>query len=183
MFNHELFSLWYHAFKRMYTHGFFVIHSTRDSSRFRLERKCTILPCICTRTTQKRKQSTLYMSLRAFHLGQIISITLGDVDHEGKHGTTWTPIRGETSETDHTQNCRSRYGNIYQIQNVMCYSQWGRTLRRMSIGKWKMPRIYISSQENDHATNVNFFGKKSDKQQWSYITFSAKYFRQKYNLY
>ena len=44
------------------------------------------------------------MSLYAFNLGQIISIVLGQVDHDGQHGNTArTPIRGETSETDHTQ--------------------------------------------------------------------------------
>jgi hypothetical protein len=45
------------------------------------------------------------MSLYAFHLGQIISTVLGQVDHDGQHGNAArTPIRGETSETDHTQN-------------------------------------------------------------------------------
>jgi hypothetical protein len=44
------------------------------------------------------------MSLYAFHLGQIIATVLGQVDHDGQHGNTArTPIRGETSETDHTQ--------------------------------------------------------------------------------
>jgi hypothetical protein len=37
------------------------------------------------------------MSLYAFHLGQIISTVLGQVDHDGQHGNR-TPIRGETSE-------------------------------------------------------------------------------------
>jgi hypothetical protein len=42
------------------------------------------------------------MSLYAFHLGQIISTVLGQVDHGGQHGNAArTPIRGETSETDH----------------------------------------------------------------------------------
>jgi hypothetical protein len=40
------------------------------------------------------------MSLYAFHLGQIISTVLGQVDHDGQHGNAArTPIRGETSET------------------------------------------------------------------------------------
>ena len=44
------------------------------------------------------------MSLYAFHLGQIISTVLGQVDHDGQHGNAArTPIRGETSQTDHTQ--------------------------------------------------------------------------------
>jgi hypothetical protein len=47
------------------------------------------------------------MSLYAFHLGQIISNVLGQVDHDGQHGNAArTPIRGETSETDHTQKRR-----------------------------------------------------------------------------
>ena len=56
------------------------------------------------------------MSLYAFHLGQIISTVLGQVDHDGQHGNAArTPIRGETSETDHTQKRRFRnYTAIYQ---------------------------------------------------------------------
>jgi hypothetical protein len=45
------------------------------------------------------------MSLYAFHLEQIISTVLGQVDHDGQHGNAArTPIRGEMSETDHTKN-------------------------------------------------------------------------------
>ena len=56
-----------------------------------------------------------YMSLYAFHLGQIISTVLGQVDHDGRHGNAArTPIRGETSETDHTQKRRFRHTAIYQ---------------------------------------------------------------------
>jgi hypothetical protein len=34
----------------------------------------------------------------------LISTVLGQVDHDGQHGNAArTPIRGETSETDHTQ--------------------------------------------------------------------------------
>ena len=44
------------------------------------------------------------MSLYAIHLGQIISTVLGQIDHDGQHGNAArAPIRGETSETDHTQ--------------------------------------------------------------------------------
>ena len=44
------------------------------------------------------------MSLYAFHLGQIISTVLGQVGHDGQHrNAAPTTIRGETSETDHTQ--------------------------------------------------------------------------------
>ena len=46
----------------------------------------------------------LYMSLHAFHLGQIISTVLGQVDHGGQDGNAArTRIRDETPETDHTQ--------------------------------------------------------------------------------
>ena len=53
------------------------------------------------------------MSLYAFHLGQIISTVLGQVDHDGQHGNAArTPIRGEMSETDHTQKRRFRHTAI-----------------------------------------------------------------------
>ena len=55
------------------------------------------------------------MSLYAFHLGQIISTVLRQVDHDGQHGNAArTPIRDETSKTDHTQKRRSRHSAIYQ---------------------------------------------------------------------
>jgi hypothetical protein len=55
------------------------------------------------------------MSLYAFHLGQIISTVLGQVDYDGRHGNAArTPIRGEASETDHTKKRRSRHSAIYQ---------------------------------------------------------------------
>jgi hypothetical protein len=55
------------------------------------------------------------MSLYTFHLGQIISIVLGQVDHDGQHGNAArTPIRDETSKTDHTQKRRFRHSAIYQ---------------------------------------------------------------------
>ena len=44
------------------------------------------------------------MSLYAFHLRQIISTVLGQVDHSGQHdNAARTRIRDKTSETDHTQ--------------------------------------------------------------------------------
>jgi hypothetical protein len=55
------------------------------------------------------------MSLYAFHLGQIISTVLAQVDHDGRHDNAdRTPIRGETSETDHTQKRCFRRTAIYQ---------------------------------------------------------------------
>ena len=51
------------------------------------------------------------MSLYAFHLGQIISTVLGQVDNGGQDGNAArTRIRDKTSETDHTQKQRFCYG-------------------------------------------------------------------------
>ena len=56
------------------------------------------------------------MSLYAFHLGQIISTVLGQVDHGGQDGNAArTRIRDETSETDHTQKRRFCHGAICRI--------------------------------------------------------------------
>ena len=53
------------------------------------------------------------MSLYAFHLRQIISTVLGQVDHGGQDGNAArTRIRDEMSETDHTQKRRFHYGVI-----------------------------------------------------------------------
>jgi hypothetical protein len=65
------------------------------------------------------------MSLYAFHLGQIISTVLGQVDHGGQHSNAArTPIRDEMSETDHTQKRRFRHSAIYQtikaLANLRC---------------------------------------------------------------
>ena len=65
------------------------------------------------------------MSLYAFHLGQIISTVLGQVDRGGQDGNAArTRIRDKTSETDHTQKrcfcddaiCRTIIGLANQIQ-------------------------------------------------------------------
>ena len=56
------------------------------------------------------------MSLYAFHLGQIISTVLGQVDHGGHDGNAArTRIRDGTSKTDHTQKPRFRHGDICRI--------------------------------------------------------------------
>ena len=53
------------------------------------------------------------MSLCAFHLGQIVSTVLGQVDHGGQDGNAARArIRDETSETGHTQKRRFRHGAI-----------------------------------------------------------------------
>ena len=50
------------------------------------------------------------MSLNAFHLGQIISTVLGQVDNDGQYGiAARTPIWDETSETDNTKKRRFRH--------------------------------------------------------------------------
>jgi hypothetical protein len=55
------------------------------------------------------------MSLYAFNLGQIISTVLGQVNHGDQHGSAArTPIRDESSETDHTPKRRFRHSAIYQ---------------------------------------------------------------------
>ena len=53
------------------------------------------------------------MSLYAFHIGQIISTVLGQVDHGGQDSNAArTRIRDEKSETDHTQKRRLRHNAI-----------------------------------------------------------------------
>ena len=55
------------------------------------------------------------MSLNAFHLGQIISTILGQVDHGGQDGNAARiRIRDEMSETNHTQKRRFRNSAICQ---------------------------------------------------------------------
>ena len=97
------------------------------------------------------------MSLYAFHLGQIISTVLGQVDHDGQHGNAArTPIRGETSETDHTQKRRFHHTAIYQTIKAMatmairCLYGSEMVLLGVVIGKCEMPSTNISP-ENDHA--------------------------------
>ena len=90
------------------------------------------------------------MSLYAFHLGQIISTILGQVDHDGRHGNAaGTPIRVETSETDHTQKQRSLHSGIYQTIKALAILRclYG---SEMVLGKCEMSSTDIS-QENDHA--------------------------------
>jgi hypothetical protein len=94
------------------------------------------------------------MSLYAFHLGQIISTVLGQVDHDGRHGNAArTPIWGETSENDHTQKRRSRHSTIYQTIKALAILRclYGSEMEFLGvvIGKCEMPSTDIS-QENDH---------------------------------
>ncbi len=94
------------------------------------------------------------MSLYAFHLGQIISIVLGQVDHDGQHGNAArTPIWDETSKTDHTQKRHLRHSAIYQTIKVLailrCLYGSETMVLGVVIGKCRMPSTDIS-QENDH---------------------------------
>ena len=90
----------------------------------------------------------------AFHLEQIISTVLGQVDHGGQDGNAaQTRIRDETSETDHTQKRRFCHGAICRtiiglaILRCLCGSEI--VLLGVAIGKCETPTIDIS-QDNDH---------------------------------
>ena len=64
------------------------------------------------------------MSLYAFHLGQIISTILGQVDHGGQDGNAArTRIRDKTSETNHTQKRRFRNGGYLPNHKSFGYSE------------------------------------------------------------
>ena len=91
------------------------------------------------------------MSLYAFHLGQIISTVLGQVDHDGQHGNAArTPIRGETSETDHTQKRRFRHTAIYQTIKALAilrclYRVYQKKLNRFEIALSFGKQLLVSS--------------------------------------
>jgi hypothetical protein len=94
------------------------------------------------------------MSLYAFHLGQITSTVLGQVDHDGQHGNAArTPIRGETSETDHTQKRRFLHTAIYQTIKALaiprCLYGSEMVLLRVVIGKCELPSTNISQEKNN----------------------------------
>ena len=100
------------------------------------------------------------MSLYVFHVGQIISTVLKQVDHDGQHGNAArTPIRDERSETDHTQKRCFRHTAIYQTIKALAILRClygsevvllGVVLLGVVIGKCKMPSTGIL-QQNDHA--------------------------------
>ncbi len=123
------------------------------------------------------------MSLYAFHLGQIISTVLGQVDHDGQHGNAArTPIQGETTETDHAQKRQFLHSAIYQTIKALpilrCLYGSETVVLGVVIGKCQLPSTDIS-QENDHAilmVNINLWLITSNKQQWTYITFFPKSF-------
>jgi hypothetical protein len=88
------------------------------------------------------------MSLYAFHLGQIISAVLGQVDHDGQHGNAArTPNRDEPSETDHTPKRRFRQSAIYQTIKALailrCLYSSEMVLLGVVIAKCEMPSTDI----------------------------------------
>ena len=94
------------------------------------------------------------MSLYAFHLGQIISTVLGQVDHGGQDGNAArTQIRDETSETDHTHERRLCHGAICRtiigLAILRCLYGSEMVLLGVVIGKCETPTIN-TSQENGH---------------------------------
>ena len=94
------------------------------------------------------------MSLYAFHLGQIISTVLGQVDHGGQDGNAGrTRIRDETSETDHTQIRRFRHGAICRTIKALailrCLYGSEMVLLGVVIRKCETPTTNIS-EENGH---------------------------------
>ena len=89
------------------------------------------------------------MSLYAFHLGQIISTALGQVDHGGQDGkASRTRIRDKTTKTDHTQKRRFRQ-IIKALAILRCLYSSEIVLLGVVIGKCETPTTYIS-QENGH---------------------------------
>ena len=94
------------------------------------------------------------MSLYAFHLGQIFSTVLGQVDHGGQHGNAnRRRIRDETSETYHTQKRRFHHGAICQTIRALtflrCLYGSEMALLGMFIEKCEISTTNIS-QENGH---------------------------------
>ena len=124
------------------------------------------------------------MSLYAFHLGQIVSTVLGQVDHGGQDGNAApTRIRDETSETDHTQKRRFRHGAICRTIKALailrCLYDSKMVLLGVVIRKCKTPTTNIFL-ENGHdilmITCQNVWLTTRDKQQWTYFSFFLKSF-------
>ena len=95
------------------------------------------------------------MSFYAFHLGQIISTVLGQVDHGGQDSdAARARIRDETSETDHTSKRRFWHGAICRtikgLAILRCLYGSEIVLLVVVIGKCENPTTNIS-QENGHS--------------------------------
>ena len=118
------------------------------------------------------------MSFYAFHLGQIISTVLGQIDHGGQHGNAArTPIRDETSETDHTPKRHFRHSAIYQTIKALaiprCLYGSEMVVLGVSLVNVKcLALIFHKKMTMQYSwSNVNLWLTISDKQQWTYITF------------
>ena len=88
----------------------------------------------------------------AFHLRQIISTVLGQVDHGGQDGNAaLTRIRDETSKTDHTQERCFCHGAICLTIKALviqrCFYGSEMVLLGVVIRKYETPTTNIS-QEN-----------------------------------
>ena len=94
------------------------------------------------------------MSLYAFHLGQIISTVLGQVDHGGQDGNpAQNRIQDEMCETDHTQKRCFWHGatcrTIKGLAILRCLYGSEMVLLGVVIRKCETPTTNIS-QENGH---------------------------------
>ena len=81
------------------------------------------------------------MSLCAFHLGQIMSTVLGQVDHGGQDGNAArTQIRDETSETDDTQKRRFCHGAICRTIKalVILSCLYGSEMVLLGVVRWSL---------------------------------------------
>ena len=101
------------------------------------------------------------MSLCTFHLGQIMSTVLGQVDHGGQDGNAArTRIRDETSETDDTQKRRFCHGAICRTIKALvilrCLYGSEMVLLGVVIRKYGTSTTNIS-QENGHGILMTTF--------------------------
>ena len=93
------------------------------------------------------------MSLYAFHLGQIISTVLGQVDHGGQDGNAArTRIRDETAKTDHTQKRRFCHGAICRTIKALVILRclYGSEMVLLGVAIRKYETSTNISQENGH---------------------------------
>ena len=119
------------------------------------------------------------MSLYAFHIGQIISTVLGQVDHGGQDSkAARTRIRDEKSETDHTQKRRLRHNGICRtitaFMILRCLYGSEMVLLGVVIRKCEAPATNIS-QENCHGI-LMITCQIVAYQQWTYFSFFPESF-------
>ena len=94
------------------------------------------------------------MSLYAFHIGQVISAVLGQVDHVGQDGNTArTPTQGETSGTDRTKKRPFRHGAVCRTIKALailgCLYGSEMVLLGVVIRKCETPTTNISQENGD----------------------------------